>query len=334
MYRKYMHKYIFASIDWDINISIDFSLPNLKLSRLWRHGADLLRCTVTSPASWSKFQKWRTWESHASSIIFTVRNRLNRTESFQMTEKLIQWKKTSSETRAHSQISHSHSILGGQIFKQILSISFPRGPPEKTSGVSFLASIHEYVDGAILQCNGHLFAVRPLEGAQDLTHGRLSGRPLAVSVRFKGNFELENPYEIPQNRTSLGIKFAKKDMVSIDKGLDIFFTSLLTACVWVVNWAWASMRWPGLVRPAWSRLFRCQLGDQIFDQKFCCKNSLAAVNVTGKVATPGEQWEMESSRTYAQNPYVVLKEEWLLEVMCPKQGLSVIKYCSRHQLYF
>jgi len=33
------------------------------------------------------------------------------------------------------------------------------------------------------------------------------------------------------------------------------------------------------------------------------------VNVTGKVATPGEQWEMESSRTYAQNPYVVLKEE-------------------------
>ena len=131
MYRKYMHKYIFASIDWDINISIDFSLPNLKLSRLWRHGADLLRCTVTSPASWSKFQKWRTWESHASSIIFTVRNRLNRTESFQMTEKLIQWKKTSSETRAHSQISHSHSILGGQIFKQILSISFPRAPPRK-----------------------------------------------------------------------------------------------------------------------------------------------------------------------------------------------------------
>ena len=186
MYRKYMHKYIFASIDWDINISIDFSLPNLKLSRLWRHGADLLRCTVTSPASWSKFQKWRTWESHASSIIFTVRNRLNRTESFQMTEKLIQWKKTSSETRAHSQISHSHSILGGQIFKQIVSISSPRGPPEKTSGVSFLASIHEYVDGAILQCNGHLFAVRPLEGAQDLTHGRLSGRPLAVSVASNG----------------------------------------------------------------------------------------------------------------------------------------------------
>jgi len=29
-----------------------------------------------------------------------------------------------------------------------------------------------------------------------------------------GNFELEKPYEIPQNRTSLGIKFAKKDMVS------------------------------------------------------------------------------------------------------------------------
>ena len=214
MYRKYMHKYIFASIDWDINISIDFSLPNLKLSRLWRHGADLLRCTVTSPASWSKFQKWRTWESHASSIIFTVRNRLNRTESFQMTEKLIQWKKTSSETRAHSQISHSHSILGGQIFKQILSISFPRGPPEKTSGVSFLASIHEYVDGAILQCNGHLFAVRPLEGAQDLTHGRLSGRPLAVSVASNGQLWAGKTLWNPTKQDLFGHQICQKDMVS------------------------------------------------------------------------------------------------------------------------
>ena len=144
-------------------------------------------------------------------IIFTVRNRLNRTESFQMTEKLIQWKKTSSETRAHSQISHSHSILGGQIFKQILSISFPRAPPEKTSGVSFLASIHEYVDGAILQCNGHLFAVRPLEGAQDLTHGRLSGKTSgSFGGKQRATLSWKKPYEIPQNRTSLGIKICQK----------------------------------------------------------------------------------------------------------------------------
>ena len=214
MYRKYMHKYIFASIDWDINISIDFSLPNLKLSRLWRHGADLLRCTVTSPASWSKFQKWRTWESHASSIIFTVRNRLNRTESFQMTEKLIQWKKTSSETRAHSQISHSHSILGGQIFKQILSISFPRGPPKKhpvflSLPPSTNTSMEPFFNAMVTFSQFDHWKVprisRMVDSLVDLWQFRWQAT---------GNFELEKPYEIPQNRTSLGIKFAKKDMVS------------------------------------------------------------------------------------------------------------------------
>lgn len=55
------------------------------------------------------------------------------------------------------------------------------------------------------------------------------------------------------------------------------------------------------------------LSDASLVIKFLIKSfaaiSLAAVNVTGKVTTPGEQWEAESSRTYAQNPNVVLKEK-------------------------
>ena len=236
-----------------------------------------------------------------------------------------------------SQILHSHQFLYPKSSKQD-SLHFPWRPlPPTKKNFRLHRRIRRWSHSSMQWSPFLCLAIGRYPGSHAWW---TPGRFLFVVV-FVGK-KVEKPMKFPKKvlnrahkkRTFLGLRFAKKTWCQLTKvwisdSLHFTFDCLC------VEWSFHHEHPSSQTQPE-VNLSSASLVIQSFAAISC---NFAAVNATGKFfPTPLKPrrtvfgTQVERSRTYAQNPYVVLKEEWLLEMMCPKQSFSVIKYCSRHQL--
>ena len=196
-------------------------------------------------------------ESHASSIIFTVRNRLNRNWVFSN-----DWKAHAMKENKHPwKQEHTHKFrIHIQFWVAKFSNRFSpfpslEAPPKKhpvflSLPPSTNTSMEPFFNAMVTFSQFDHWKVprisRMVDSLVDLWQFRCASR---ATLSWK------NPMKSHKTGPLWASNLPKKTWCQLTKVWIFSSLHLWLPCVWVVIWAWASMRWPGLVRPALKSTF-------------------------------------------------------------------------------